>query len=885
MSIFRRLAERTIGHSGARLRELDEEIESHLEMRAEELMGKGMPPDEAKAEALRRFGDLQEARTRLYRSAKHRDASLFLHSLWDNLKRDLVLALRKARRSPGFTVLEIVTIAVGVALTTAVFTLVDRVLLRPLPFPDPQRIVALKSVDSKGNAFHLTSSDNWLDWKEGSRSLETTAIARHPSRVPILIGGERSYFTIRRVSGAFFEVLRPSMLTGRYFTAAEVESGESIVVVSEGFWRGNLGAPVELGQSLEISGRSYSVVGVVPSKQAYPYDTDIWIPGRIRGLGNEYRNNINYSAIARLGQGITREQAQEELSSIARRIRLSAPDAVYSYAVEVSSLREVVVGNDAPRYLWLLMATVIFVLLVASANLAGLNLARAVSGLQETAVRIALGAAGRRLVQQLLTRHCLIGLAGGGLGVALAWWSAEAMVAAAGVDLPRSAEVGIDGRIAAVGIAVSLMTGLLSGLIPALQASSTPFRAALTAGMGATWSSRNRAGRLLVSLEVALSVLLVIGSGLLVRSFQTLLDRDLGFDPSGVVAAEVLLDDGKYDDPGLRTRFWSEMNERLLSVPGVGAAGLANYVPTLGSSSSFIEVEGREQAGGGAGYRIVGEGYFSALGIPLLAGRSFTPDDRMGAERVALINRATAEREWPGQSPIGKRVKAVSWERSFQGEPAPWLRVVGVVGNVRHWGFDSAPSAEMFVTYRQVPRLTRTMTVVARSGRLTPRQLALSVRRTASEVDPEVAADPVLLTEEVGRLLGQRRLMMLVLSGFGVMALALSALGVHGITSFAATRRRHEIGLRISIGARPRDILSLMLADSMKPAALGILAGLTAAWAFRNVLETFLVDVSTGDLTAYLSSILLLVAVTALAALLPAWRASGIDPIRALRTT
>lgn len=865
--------------------QLDEEIESHIEMRTEELIRRGLSPEEARTEAGRRFGDLEEARRTLYESARRRGGRIRL-TLWlDSLARDVVLAVRGARRSPGFTVLALAIFALGIGLTTATFSVVDHVLLRPLPFPKSDRLVGLESVDSVGRRISVVSSANWHDWRERNRTLAATALhSGWEQRFDVATGDGAFRVTGQLVVGPLFEVLGIRMRLGRSYTEEEARNGKPVAVVSEGFWRSVLGGSPRLDHELVINGKRHRIVGVVPAGLGHPRGTEVWMPAAYayRKLGGAARNNVNWRAIARLRAGVELEQARADLGSIADAIRAEDPAGIYSYGVGVRPLREVVVG-DVDDYLVPLMGAVALVLLIACANLAGISFARTMARAREIAVRLALGAGRRRVIQQLVIEYTLFALAGGALGVLLAWFATR-LVAWAGLsDLPRIEEVAIDGRILAFAIAVSVLAGLLASLAPAVRASRTSVREAIGSIRGTIRGGRGLSGGALVGAEIALAIVLLTGSALLIRSFRSVLARDLGFEPEGVVAAEVSLWGGRYRAaPGRWLDYWSRALERARSIPGVGVAGLANSIPTTTASRGFIEVEGRETGSDGAGYRVVGGDYFRALAVPLLAGRTFDERDGPNAPRVVVINRSMAEMYWPGQEPIGRRVKAVSHEGYLTEGGAPWLTVVGVVGDIRHYGFESAPIPEMFVDYRQIPERTSTMHVVVR-GDGTSAALASDLRRQLHDQDPTLAADLRLLEERLGAELQEQRLTMAVLTGFGLLALLLAGLGVYSLLSFTVARRTREIGIRAALGARRGGIVRLVLQDALRISLLGGLIGLIGALWLTKAMEALLVDVTRTDPLSYAVAAVTILAVAVLAGLIPARRAAKLDPLIALR--
>ncbi|HSR42367.1 MAG TPA: ABC transporter permease, partial [Longimicrobiales bacterium] len=489
------------------------------------------------------------------------------------------------------------------------------------------------------------------------------------------------------------------MAWGRTPTAREAEAGGAGVVVARGLWERLVGGPPRAGSVLRVSGTPREVTGVVSSGAEYPPGTELWLPVHpTRGSGG-MRNNINWYAVGRLAEGASMEEARRDLSGIALGIRDTDPEAIYSFGVGVTPLRDFVVGGTS-TWLWLLMGGATVVLLVACVNLAALNVGRAAAEWRASAVRRALGAGRARLVRQHATRHILLACVGGGLGVLGAHVGIGALLAAADLPLPRVAGVALDTRIAFFGIAVSLVAGLLAGLVPALRASTASLRAG--GGRSRGGHSTRRTGSALVGLELALAVVLVTAAALVVRDLRSLLDRGLGFDPAGIVTARTSLVEDEYRDPERRSTYWLRVGDAVRALPGVESAAVSSTVPAGTRGTGFIEVEGWTGPTTGASYQTAGEGYFRTLSIRLLEGRSFGPRDAGGTERVVVVNRALAERYWLGESALGRRIRALSME-GIGPDPAPWLTVIGVVEDIRHHGFRSDPRPEMYVDFRQAP--------------------------------------------------------------------------------------------------------------------------------------------------------------------------------------
>ncbi|HKG96157.1 MAG TPA: ABC transporter permease [Gemmatimonadaceae bacterium] len=862
--------------------EVDDEIAAHVQMRVEDLVRRGWGAEAARAEAVRRFGDLGEARRRLRATAREREGRIRMREWLESVRQDAAYAVRQARRAPGFTALAVLTFALGIGATTAVFTVVDGVLLRPLPLAEPERLLSLQSVDSSGGAFPAVSVANWLDWRERNRTLEDAAVYSRDFPTPVLDEGGGLLVAGRQVSGNFFAVVRPPMLVGRPFTEQEAEARAPVAVVGERLWRRVLGADPRLARPLHIGDRAYTVVGVVADSRAFPSGTELWTTGPLPKNRGPFRNYIGHSAVGRLKPGVTLAQADADLDAIAAAIRAEEPGTLYSYGVGVFPLRTALVG-DVSAYLSVLLGAVGFVLLIVCANLASANLARGTARAHEMAVRVALGAGRGRLLRQLLVEHTLPALAGGAAGVWLAVAGVRAFLASSAAEIPRASEVGVDVRVLAFALVVSVVAGLLSGLLPALQASgrgSLRNAIALGGGRGAVRGARTLPGAVLIAAEIALALVLLAGAGLLIRSFRTLLGRGLGFDSRGMVMADVTLSPRRYADSTRSVAYWEALLASLGSVPGVTAAGAANWVPLGNSGTSFVELADRPgEKVPGAGYRAVSDGYFRALGVPLLSGRFFGPGDVLGSERVAIVNRAAARLYWPGEpTPLGRSLRTPGME----GLRPAWLTVVGVVGDVRQGGLERDPAPEVYVVYRQVPMWARSMTAVVR-GRLPAEQLVGVVRQRVRALDPQIVTDVEPFAARLDQSIAERRLIMSLLAGFGAFALALAAIGVYGVLSFGVAQRTREIAVRAALGAERGRLLRLVLGGALRVVAAGVAAGLVGAYFLTALVRTMLVDVRPTDPLSFAAATLILVAVGLAAGFVPAWRAARVDPAEALR--
>lgn len=630
-----------------------------------------------------------------------------------------------------------------------------------------------------------------------------------------------------------------------------------------------------------MNGRRVEVVGVLEDDQVFPGGTEIWLPLRYQPGSGSVRNNINYRALARLEDGGTIARARAELDAVAAGIREADPEAVYSWGVGVRPLRAVVVA-DARGSLLLLTVAVGFVLLVACANLAGLSLARARGRRRETAVHLALGSGRRRLVRRVVTEHLMLAGVGGCLGMGGAWLAIGALMERVAHVVPRVHEVGFDLRVAILGIGISMGAGLVAGVVPALRESRGDLAGALSGARGEIAGGRGLPGAVMVGTEVALAVALLVAGGLLLRSFQMLVGRDLGFAVEEVVTADLALVGPAYEDAERRLLYWDAVVERVEALPGVAHTAVSNAIPTSDGGRGWIDLPDRIGEDIGAEYRVVSEDYFETLGIPVLRGRVFDASDGPDTERVAVVSRSVAERFWPEGDALGQRIRARSMERYiFGGGEAPWLTVVGVVEDVRQYGFESEWQDDLYVLHRQVPYYTRGMTLVAR-GRGGGSARAPAVRAAVRAVDPGVAVSMSSMEARLAALTDERRLVLTGVGLFGAASLLLVCLGVYGLMSFASRARTRELAIRRALGARAGGLVRLMLGSVLRVVGTGMAAGVVLAYALTRLLTGLLVDVGATDPLTYAGVAALLTVVALGAALGPTLEAARRDPLESL---
>jgi putative ABC transport system permease protein len=804
--------------------------------------------------------------------------------MWSELGQDLRYAVRGVLRAPGFALLAIVTLALGIGANSAAFAIVNGVLFSPLPYPASERLVALWEVSEGGTENRLTWP-NFRDLQAESQTLSAVAAYQNVFRVTVLGGGEPVRAPVAGVTASLFDVLQVAPVRGRTFVPAEqVVGGRASVLVSEAFWRDQLGSPADLSSvTLDLFGGPASVIGVMPHDFDFPRGADVWYPLDISDpsdLGT--RTAHNFAGVARLVPGVSIEQARQELTSIMRRVREvdeQADLAAASVAMAVHDLREDRVG-DSRRALFVLLGASAFVLLVACTNLASALLARAARRRHELAIRASLGAHRLRLVRQLLTESILLAGLGAIVGLALAWALIRVVVAVGPEAVPRLQEVQLDGWVLAFTILLSFATALTFGTAPALHATTSQRVAALReGGRGTETVGQRRAWSVLVGSEVALALLLLVGSGLLIRSFYQLTRVDPGFEVEQQLAVQVSLPAAKYDDGDSRARYYDQLLERVRALPGVEHAAITMSVPLVGfDPNGLFDIEGGEIGDGDAAYRVVSPGFFETMGTTILRGRGFTGTDRAGSEDVIIINDRLAREFFPGEDPIGKRMRTGGMDsRGYD-----FARIVGIVADVRTRSLDTPPVPGYYLAYPQrTDRLLNTTLLVRTNGRVAA--LTVPVRDAIRRIDADVAIDIGTLRASVGESLADRRFMLLVLAVFAGIALLLSGVGIYGVVAFAVAQRTREIGIRMALGAAGRSVLWTVSRTTMISVVSGIAIGLAGAAWLSRLLASLLFEVQPIDPLTFVGVALLLLTVAWLAVFVPASRAVRLSPMTALR--
>ena len=811
------------------------------------------------------------------------------------MKQDVIYALRGLRKSPGFTVVAVVTLALGIGANAAIFSVINRVLLRHLPYRNPDRIIFIWSADASSRREPLTPA-RLLDFREQLTSM--TAVAGI-SQIPFNLtgGGEPERLNGSSVSSSFFDILGVPALLGDPFHTGNAD--DRAVVLSYGLWARRFGSdPAIVGRQITLNGSLRTVVAVMPADLEWPAITatpsrlsgpQLWVPGATHDVPrtpadradqdlSANRTSGYIRAVARVKDGVTTEQAQREAEVVASRLGQLHPETDGARSVSIVPLRTQFYG-PVQRTLLILIGAVVLVLAIACANVAGLLLGRAGARRKEMALRRALGASGRQIVRQLVAESILLAVAGGTGGLVLAWWAQAALVALSPMDLPRIDQARLDVVVLAFTATLSIVTGLLFGLVPALHAAHDSLAADLNDGgtrsSSAPKSTRGREA--LVTLQLSIALVLVVGATLLLRSFAALERIDTGISTHHLLTFSVFLTGDRVQSQPKQAAFYDEMLARLRAIPDVQAAGAAVTLPIGGDdfSTSYI-VDGHEALPGrepSAGYQTVTPGYFGAMGIPLLSGRDFNSGDVRDGARVALVNKTLAEREWPGANPVGRRMRT--------GPSEPWMTVVGVVGDVRHGGPSVPPRPEFYqpVAQRSFPF----MAFVVRT-RHDPALIVPFVRSEVAALDPsQPISDVAQMDEHLARALSRPRFMSSLIATFGTLALTLSIVGVYGVMAYAVTQRTREIAIRMALGARSRTIVGMVLSRTAKLVALGLGAGIAGATLFARALSGFLFGLQPSDTTTYVVSSVLLSAAALAAAAVPAFRATRIDAVDALK--
>ena len=819
---------------------------------------------------------------------------------------DLGYGARMLLRRPGFTAAAVLSLALGIGASTAIFSVVDGVLLRSLPYPEPDRVAMLKEVSEKGTMMNF-AEPNFLDLRARSRSLE--ASAQYSVWLRTVMGGsEPARARVASASNEFFKVMGVPPLAGRAFVAEDAK-GAAVAVIGYGFWQRLLGGKPDFGgATLKIDDRSYAVVGVMPPGFSFPQEAEVWIPREVFAPETS-RTAHNWWAVGRLRAGVTLEQARADLSAIGRQLKEEHGKSVDAAGLAAVPLREFLVG-DVRRVLWVIFGAVGFLLLVACANVANLLLAQTTARRKEFTVRSALGATRWRLARQFVMENVLLALAAGGLGVLFSHWGVSLLIGLNRRALPRAGEIVVDARALAFTLALSLLIAVVLGLVPALRLGDADLQAGLKeAGRGQSADrASHRLRGLLVVTQVALTLLLLAGAGLLGRSFFRLLRVDPGFRAESAVVMDLSLPrfsderrgpqlmqafrqlqerGGEVGNPafspeyevrrGQQAKFYEELLDRFGALPGVLAVGGTSTLPLMGTGpDGTFWVDNSRTNVGYAGYRQVSPGYFAAMGIPLVRGRLFDQNDKRESPHVAVVSQALAQKYWPGEEAIGKRLQFGNMDGDLR-----LLHVVGVVGDVRDGGLDKEVSRAVYAYALQRPISSSLSVVVRAQG--DPAPLLAAMRQTVRSLDAELPMNFRTLEQIFSSSLDQRRFSLVVFGVFAVVALLLAVMGIYGVMTYAVSQRTSEIGIRVALGATAGDIQRLILGQGLRLIAPGVVVGLAGALALTRLLASLLFGVGASDPVTFAGVAGLLAAVALLACYLPARRATRVDPLVALR--
>ena len=798
---------------------------------------------------------------------------------------DLRFGFRMLLKTPAITLIAILTLGLGIGINTAVFSLIDILMLRPFPYPHAERIVQVWENNlSKGWDESSVSEANFFDWRSASQSFEGMALYNQES-FALTGDGEPERVAGTASTANLLDLLGVAPALGRGFLPGEDRlSGERVAVISDALWKRRFGARRDLpGRKVDLNGTPYTIVGVMPAGFSLLYQPgEIWTTLNL-DPGKASRDDHGYYAIGRLKKGVSLAQAKSELNTLAARLEKEYPATNTGWGVLLHETHEQVFGENFRTALTSIFLSVFFVLLIGCANVANLLLARAATRDREVSIRRAMGAGRARLLRQLLTESVLLSLSGGVLGVLVAVWGVDVLKAIAPPGIPRMDELGVDGRALLYTLVLAVGTGLLFGLAPALQSSRCSLTTALKdAGRGTSGLGRHRLLKTLVVSEVALALMLLAAAGLMIRSVQKIYSVDPGFETKNLFTAKMALSESGYPQPVQRAAFYQQALEQVRAVPGVRAASLVSTLP-LGGWNSWTDlvIEGRPAPKSGeentVGTLTVGTGYFQTLGIALHAGREFNQRDALDAPPVVVINETMARRYWPKGDPVGRKIR-----RASEPSDGPWVTIVGVAADVRHANLVDPPRPEIY--WPQAQRGPLELTLVARTVSSNPLSLAPSIRRQIWSVDKNLPLFDIRSMDEVidRRTAGPRSLAK-VMGGPAAIALLMAALGLYGVLAFSVSQRTGEIGIRMALGARPADILNLVLRQGVLLLATGLVLGLAGALAVTRLLTSLLSGVSATDPATFLAVGGILLAVAMLACYVPARRAARVEPMAALR--
>jgi putative ABC transport system permease protein len=867
-------------------RSVNDELEFHLEMRTRDLVSAGKSPLAARAQAEREFGEMLPVRDACIEIEERRQRKVRWSDVASTLWQDLRFTIRTLTKNASFTAAAIVCLALGIGVTTTVFSVVNATLVRPIPFftrPDEIAAVYSKMVATGEGGINISYPD-YLSWRDQNRSFSQLGMYTWET-LTFTGDGEAERVEGASVTANLFPLLGVSPMLGRGFLREEERDGnDRVILLGYGIWQRRFGGARDIvGRSITIDSKPYSVIGVMPKGFAFPENGQAWVPLAVN-LAQEFHGNRYFAgAVGRLKPAVTLAQAQRDMSAIATRLATEFPNDNKGWDVDVKSMRDDLVG-DLRRPLLVFSGAVLFVLLIACVNVANLMLARSTARQREIAVRTALGAGRGRLVRQLLTESIVLAIAGGAIGAALSVFGIAYFRGSFPRDVPYYLSLRVDGPTLAFALVVSVITGMIFGIAPAMQSTGSSVDGVLRdAARGATGGvARSRMRGALVVTELALSVVLMIGAGLLIKSYRTLEGTKLGFDDKGVLTFRLTAPPAKYPRGARRTEFFDRVLERLGAMPDVASAAAAQGVPFSGwDTQAGVMAEGRPPARPAEEfislYLYVSPNFLATMGVPILRGRPLLPTDRDTLNLVAVINESFASRMFPRENPVGKRIR-------FGGADSkePWITVVGVTRDYRHYRLPQPMGPATYMSYRGYTPSTET--IVLRVKRGDPTRIVPTVRRILRDTDPDVPMYRIQTMEELlARSLWRQRLQGEVLGLFAALAIVLATVGIYGVISYAVMQRTREFGVRVALGAQRRDVIGLVLAEGGRLAVIGVAIGIGGAILLTRLIRTLLYEVTPTDAQVFVVVSLGLAVVALVASYVPARRATRIDPVVAMR--
>ena len=871
-SLFRRW--RALTHKDELDQELEEEMLFHIDRETDQNIRNGMSPDDARLAALKSFSRVDQSKEEC------RDARGV--NVVENIVRDVSYSSRVLLKNYAFTIVVVLTLALGIGANTAIFSFANGILLRPLPYPQSDRLTAIQETALKRGVDAMSVSyPNFLDWREQNSVFESMGTYFGSTRFALSGAGEPISIRGARISYGTLETLRVSTQLGRSFTVNEDRPEEdAVVILGHELWQTNFGGdPNIVGKKIVLSNRSRTIVGVMPRGFRFPEIAELWVPLALTPQLFT-RNDHGLSAIARLKDGVSVAEAQAQMHNIAARVEQQNPVTNEGLGVKVSSMHDYLTG-DYREALLILLGVVGCVLLVACVNVANLMLARATARQKEFALRAALGAGRWRIVRQLLVESMLLAIVGGALGFALSIWALRLLLKSIPLQLPFWMNFSVDLRVLGFTIAITVLTGLLFGVAPALQTSRVDLNDSLKEGGRGTGSGSARSRSLLVVTEIALSLVLLVGAGLMIQSFLRLRRVNVGIEPTNISIASFQLSPAKYREEEQRASFVKQLMERVRALPGVQTASGTTTIPLSGGGwGRSLTVEGYPVLAVGQApmiqHTVVTPDYFRTMGISLLSGRDFTDSDAKGSPLVTIIDERLAREYWPNESPVGRRIRFGPPE-----DNEPWHTIIGVVGTVRHERMQEDTRKSVYLPHAQMP-----VNGVALMARTTsePKELVAAIRREVAQLDSDLPVSKITTMQEViDESIWQPRLYATLFGVFAGGALLLALIGIYGVMAFLVQTRTHEIGVRMALGATARDVFKLIVGRGMKLTAIGVLIGIGGAVAVTRLMHSLLFNTSATDPIVFIMISLLLAVAAFLACYIPARRAAKVDPLIALR--